>query len=173
LGVDFISLLNTLNSVDLQSSTHSFRAGLLSIGGDWDAIAGLPQDGGALAVSINLQTEFFLNPDAVFSVINALELSELDKTSRLLSHALSSIPWTLLEKLSPNSFRGLANLILNHINGSFINFKLEAESSNVTLHYFVMSQVRTSVNEYIEINGFDQFLDLVKVFAFILIHRQD
>jgi len=133
----------------------------------------LPQDGGALAVSINLQTEFFLNPDAVFSVINALELSELDKTSRLLSHALSSIPWTLLEKLSPNSFRGLANLILNHINGSFINFKLEAESSNVTLHYFVMSQVRTSVNEYIEINGFDQFLDLVKVFAFILIHRQD
>ena len=90
--MDFISLLNTLNSVDLQSFTHSFRAGLLSIGGDGDAIAGLPQDGGALAVSINLQTEFFLNPDAVFSVINALELSELDKTSRLLSHALSSIP---------------------------------------------------------------------------------
>jgi len=69
LGGDTRSLLTIHNSIDFQSITHFFRAGILSIEGDWGAIAGLPIGGEVLAVTLNLQREFFINPDSVFSAI--------------------------------------------------------------------------------------------------------
>ena len=60
---------------------------------------------------------------------SALDLSEINKTSRLLAHALSSIPWILVEGVSRDTIHGLAHLVLGQVNGSFINFSIEADNS--------------------------------------------
>jgi len=93
--------------------------------------------------------------------------------SRLLAHALSNIPWILVEGVSRDIIHGLAHLMLGQVNGSFINFIIEADNSNVSAHYFVINQVRNRVHLYIENNGHDQILELVRVFEFILSQIED
>ena len=162
---DIRSLLTLFNSIDF---THFFRADILSVEGDWGAIVGIPTEGEVLAAGLNLQREFFIDANSVVSALSALDLSEINKTSRLLAHALSSIPWILVEEVPRDTIHGLAHLMLGQVNGSSINFTIEANNSNVSVHYFVINQVRNRVHLYIENNGHDQILELVGIFAFIL-----
>jgi len=76
--------------------------------------------------------------------------------------------WPLVEEVSADTIQGLAHLLLAQVNGNFINFIIEADNTNISLHYFVINQFRTRVYLYIENNGHDQILKLVGVFAFIL-----
>jgi len=75
--------------------------------------------------------------------------------------------------MSRDTIHGLAHLILSQVNGNFINFTIEADNSNVSVHYFVINQVRNRVHLYIENNSHDQILELVGVFAFILSQIED
>jgi len=78
-----------------------------------------------------------------------------------------------VEEVSRDTIHGLAHLMLGQVNGSSINFTIEADNSNVSVHYFVINQVRNRVHLYIENNGQDQILELVGVLAFILSQIED
>jgi len=145
-----------------------FRAGVLSIEGDWGAIAGLPIDGEVLAVTINLQREFFINPDSVVSALNALAPSDINNTSRIVVPVIRRMPRPLVWEVLADTVQGLAHVLLGQVNDNFINFIIEADNTNVSLHYFITNQFRTMVHLYIENNSHDQILELVEVFAFIL-----
>ena len=54
------------------------------------------------------------------------------------------------------------------MNGNFINFLIEADNTDVSVHYFVIEQFRTRVHLYIAKNGSNETLERVEVFAFIL-----
>ena len=170
LNGDIRSLLTLFNSVDFQSCAHLFRSGILSIEGDWGegAIVGIPIEGDVLATSLNLERKFFINADSVVSALSVLGLSDINKTSQLIAHAIRSTPWPLVEEVSVDTVQRLAHLLLAQVNSNFINFIIEADNTNVSLHYFVTNQFRTMVHLYIENNSHDQILELVEVFAFIL-----
>ena len=130
-------------------------------------------EGEVLAEGLNLQREFFIDANSVASALRALDLSDINKTSRLLAHALNSIPSLLVEEVSLDTVPGLAHLILGQVNSSFINFTIEANNSEVSVHYFVINLVRNRARLYIQNNGHNQILELVGVFAFILSQIED
>ena len=166
-----ISLLTLFNSVDF---THLFRAGISSIDGNWDVVIPFPLEGEILAEGLNhLQNPFFIDSNSVVSALNALDLSELNKTSRLLAQAINSIPYTLVIEISPTKINGLAYLMLNEVNGRFTNFTIQANNSNVRVHFFVINLIRDRVRLYIQNNGHDNYLELVGVFAYILSQLED
>ena len=100
--------------------------------------------------------------------LSALDLLDINKTSRLIAHAIRSMLRPLLEEVPVDTGQGLAHVLLGQVNGNFINFIIEADDTNISLHYFVINQFQTRVHLYIENNDHDQILKLVGVFAFIL-----
>jgi len=127
-----------------------------------------------LAEGLNhLQNPFFIDANSVVSAINALDLSELNKTSRLLTQAITSIPYTLVIEISPTKINGLAYLMLNEVDGRFVNFSIQANNTNVRVHFFVINLIRDRVRLYMQNNGHDNYLELVGVFAYILSQSED
>ena len=102
------------------------------------------------------------------SALSVLDLSDINKTSRLIAHAIRSTLWPLVEEVSVDTVQGLAHLLLAQVNSNFINLIIEADNTNINLHCFVINQFRTIIHLYIENNSHDQILELVGVFAFIL-----
>jgi len=100
LNGDIRSLLTLFNSIDFQPYARLFRSGILSVEGGWGAIVEIPIEGDSLAASLNLEREFFINADSVVSELSALDLSDINKTSRLIAHAIRSTPWPLVEEVS-------------------------------------------------------------------------
>ena len=43
---------------------------------------------------------YFVNEDAVVSAFNALDLSDINKISRLVVHVVRRMPWPLVEEVS-------------------------------------------------------------------------
>ena len=100
--------------------------------------------------------------------LSALDLSDINKTSRLIAHAIRSMPWTLVEEVSVDTVQGLAHLLLAQVNDNFINFLIEADSTNASVYYFVIEQFQTRAHLYVAENGPNETLGRIKVFEFIV-----
>ena len=166
-------MLTLFNSVDFQPYTQFLRSGILSVEWDWGAIIGIPMEGDVLAASLNLEREFFISPESVVSALNALDISNLEKTALLVGHIIRTMPWPLVCEIPIETIQGLAHVLLGQVNGNFTNFLIEGNNNDARIHYLVIDKFRIRIHLYITYNGPNQFLGLAEVFAYIIGQSRD
>ena len=125
-------------------------------------------EGDVLAASLNLEREFLVNHESVVSALNALDLSNIDKTARLVAHAIRRMPWPLVCEVSAETVQGLAHVLWGQVNGNFTNFLIEANNNDASIHYLVIEKFWIRIHLYITYNGPNQFLELAEEFVYLI-----